>query len=804
MISKVKRKFKSVLCVVMCVSFMLLMTSCDVPDEAINGIDTVMNNRADANLNLAHNLMNAGFLTNAEYTALESTINTNIERILKQLEDDGDVKSTGNILLNAIVDWTCVPDCNETNPLDADGNPIETNSAFNTSFLANWMASKNFDSGVLVREADAIIKPIVIIDDKTAESLNARFHYPMYILNENVELDKAVAAIAQATSGTDVDVSLLSSYFHLLTDENGDPVTLIDSEDPANQLVQTSYTEGSRVDKENKVVNPLPEGIKWGYTTSHIYDDLSGCDWGLLDIYTNGYKGELGQDLVLTQHGYPTMAIRLVEFNQKAYDHIMTKLSLSEQKYLVTTTGSEGRVYVMEYPAGYINQFEYDSTTKEYDTKIMQSDLAVNLKTGKIYSNTTTPVEFDSIDPYLQLSGGTPDSSSFIIDGVTGVGAPSDGCWNLKFGDSQTEASVARIVLRDYLELSYAPDVIPNEKFVAYGRKIRIDKLRGSITTPMGYYVNKDGTRPVNADGTPASTSLYISDFSYVISATPGNKFYLKYIPSNTTETIPSSTEITQFEANLDTLADYDDSKLENLQKIAHDKVAPTLRFPGSSIDKVDYTMGRFDEKQVFYGMFISKDYTSSGLLNWLTSSDSTHSLKAWVTWLKEHRYNYPLDVNKAVEFLKKSYKYELSQSGIIILDLETIAKIQEGYDHDTNLGRTHTFRTIFKVLGYILIGYAALMLGCWTLDTTVDVGINSLEKVTFGRLIAIKDEDEMPQQDTKSKSYIGFQPIIKSCLVVAILGIVLILIDVVSIVGMLITLFSGIARYIGEFIGGL
>ena len=112
--------------------------------------------------------------------------------------------------------------------------------------------------------------------------------------------------------------------------------------------------------------------------------------------------------------------------------------------------------------------------------------------------------------------------------------------------------------------------------------------------------------------------------------------------------------------------------------------------------------------------------------------------------------------------------------------------------------------RTIFKVMGYSLVGYAFILMMSWVVDTSVDLGFNILGILSFKKLIAVKSEEEIPQDGDEKVRYTEFSSIVLIALKLASLGIVLILFDVITIVQSLLVFCGGVMRFIAGIFGGV
>lgn len=810
----VRGQIKKVAMLILAICMPLLLSGCgiDVPLDAIDNLYNSLNNRVAANQNIATELYRAGLMTEANYNTIQERINKTYKDLVAKLNstDDNEVMDGFKILMPAVVDWRLVPnrglDCSEGHT----GSDCCEEQA-NSSFILNCIYSQQ--AGELSKLArldnsNATISPIELVDPNSADQIMETMNYPIYVLNEGVSLDDVKAFLDQystANSFTDEFFQKSDNYFHELKDKDGNTVTLLDPTKEENQLIAISKSEKEAfadiVNDDDKVVSPAKLDNRWDLAHNYSRSNVPGID------------------MVITQHqSFDVMVVRFREFNTAAYEKIRNTLGLGEQKYMVTATENGGRVYLLQYPVGYISGFELSADGQSFTSTIAKSNLEINIKTEKIYKVTGDSVNVTDVDAlkaretevdlnnaYISLSGGSPDTSSFEIYGETGVGDVDSGAWNLTFGGQDQVASIPRIVLRDYLEASYTPGVTvgsggTTDKFAVYGRKIRILKFEAPINTIMAQLCEADGT--VN----PQSTSFYVSDFAdyeaLAGTVTDPHPPYVKYIPSSTAEGVSTEDDETNLIDSLDSSTDYSTSKIETLQFIARDSIKCTLEFPGQVIGRGDYNLS--DSKPMFYALIVRKNYQESGLINWIVSEADTNSTSWWNAWLRDHQFTYQIGSDELLAYLKDNYSFELGQAGYVLLNLDTLSKLQEELDVEAELEQTHAMRTFFKVLGYSLIGYAFVLMMCWVADTSVDLGLNLTQKVTFGRLVAVAGDEELKgTAENNHVSYIGFQAMVFSCLKIIFIGLLLIFVDIVSMVAFLSRTLGQIAVSIGDLIGG-
>ena len=190
---------KKVIVLITSLVIMFIGTSCSGGRiEAFLNTDlrTIMVARAQANKNLLNKLYVSGLIS-------ENERDTIIKNIDKQLEVyEGDISSNKEIqsrLLAAIVDWNVV-NWEDYTPIktiqttDVDGNIIErvenslgyTKEEWEEDIITNYILNnrdklKDLTIPILNGEGSTI-KPIELIDSETADLINNRFGYYIYVL----------------------------------------------------------------------------------------------------------------------------------------------------------------------------------------------------------------------------------------------------------------------------------------------------------------------------------------------------------------------------------------------------------------------------------------------------------------------------------------------------------------------------------------------------------------------------------------------------------------------------------------------
>ena len=725
------------------------------------------------------------------------------------------------------------------------GNPpkgdVESNYKYNTAnvnpnaFLSNYLSTTN--NGLIADKFDkssmatgGSIVPQVIIDDTSTVSLSNSLMWGIQVLQpEKLEdgtdslatlhnlLKEVKAAIDSGSnlSNGATPSNALASYFKEVKDENGNNITLVKSDDPEYDIIRPS------MNKANIGEYNIEENYKYVRKEAKKTSCIGKAEDEPIDIskYKYNETNGPGMDLVIESYGIPVLVIRVSDFSEEAYNNIAAQAGLDKSKYLITTNVSGGgSAYLLQYPVGYVEGFSYDKDTDKYETIITKSGntsdkeddhptLELNLLTGKLVKKgstlptTTTSTEaedtenivtVDSDDErYILATAATAENCSFVVKGETGLSV--DGGWGLKFGATETEASIPRIVLRDYLEASYTPGLVSGEDLVVYGRMLRITNFGESLTSTVAKYVDSTGAE-LSSDDTAFSFKAY--DFSDVGKATADIPYNMHMIESSSAE--DSAKDSITFESD-GSLQDYteDPVRIDELQQLATtENITTTTPFPGGVIGNSDKdSFENVSDKPMFYAMLTNVDlYTTGTMMNWINNSSDSESIVWWNTWLTNHSYVYQLDIGAAKSYLSENYKYELAQEGILVLDLDTISKIQEHFEEMNNNDVVGTFRAFTKILGYFLIVYAVMLTMAWLFDTNISPGVQLLQKITFGKMIAVSAESEMPTVGDERSTYVGIGSVVKASLCIAILGIILSLFDALTVLYKIASIVGSIA----------
>lgn len=790
---------KLILLLVICALPMVMLSGCngaDLDERAKEEIRLQVKNRVDANLNMLKQLRDSGLITESEYNNMAQSVEDSGDTLSKLLESLLTEADAYKKLIGCITDIA---------PYGEDEITLESGDTVKTLNYSLANIIKEYIKDELNIYKGGSIAGYKFISDDINNTLRTRLGYEIYVINPELNMDiSSLSDIYNALKKVDEgDVSItdegtgakysayLDPYFVPLLDDEGNPVTILDLDKMENQLVRDSGIYDSALTVRDTMRNAFVSN------TNSIHTTWNGEARSLTDaeIAKYMYKGSNmpGRDLLLYLNGRPNLAIRITEFNSETYDTI-TSIMGSESKYLMMATGQGNRAYLLEYPVGYISGFDVD-TSGNYEAVIEKSDLNLNLYTGKVTKSITdsngnvSNVEISDVENRYTFSiAASYQDCSFVLDGDT-YGDPNtpDDDWQVQVGGKNLVVKLPRIVLRDYLELDYTPNVVSGENLVAYGRMFRITSLKGNVSDAIARYIDPNGKISAETTG----YKMYVYNFSDTEKLLADNP-YNKRLQKSASDTIV--TDEAAFEATLTAGGEY--KRVDDMPFMVTDSIRCTLRFPGPNIAKRDNTDSQLaiNTISIFYGMAVNNNIYDNGTMNWIIADSETESTTWWNKWLKEHSYNYQISDASTSEYLKTNYIYELGQAGVFVLDLETIGKLQQELDEDRSTEQIGLMRSLTKIFGYAVIFYGLIMLAAWLFDTNTDLGLKVLNKISFNKLIAVKDIDEIPQAAESDVRYVGFQNTLMISIICVTIGVTIVVTDVIMLVYNIISTFGGFA----------
>lgn len=706
----------------------------------------------------------------------------------------------------------------------------------------NPTSSDLFSSWIVLDNQSGVTKtkPVDLFEGSSEDlqkALNERFKAPIYVLNpagiadSDGSIDEVLALISEVTSNenksfentTTASGKPLTAYFTKLVDSNGNEVHIMD--DDFSIIGNSELKEGA-------------DGT------------VPGNDFILRQpIFTDESDSKVTRDV-------EQVAVRFHEFNYEQYQVMSEAIGLNNSgdsteatcKYYFETqtdssSGGTVKAYLIEYP---VSVFK-DATEVNIDGnrvahigfKDDNTGLAINLKNGSVVikdkSGTVYKESGHNIEDneYLHLSFGAnadeETQSSFIVKG-----------WRVAkikyYGQDGTQKEVQtilpRVILRDYLEATWAPGIVTSpddENLVCFGRKMRfktglnywtsVDNNGNQIKCTNGTQEKNDVWLIYPLDDTAETIAYFIDVDGQMVGSYQGLRMfdfcdYMWLSKLGTRDSWPEYV-IKRFKYNAETGAvreyagEADTTQPPKIDVLKQDTTISTIttltaEFPGTVLAKID-SDNTGNGIVRMYAIATTKDMFDSALYSdWINSTVSNASMSWWNTWLSENGYKYSVNPSEVEDFLANNYRYELSQDGVVILDLNTVATIQTMYDEEENIKHAKTIRTIFVVLGFLLLAYSMILAVCWIIDTHTDLGLSIVNKMTFGHWTAITYEDDVPSMKQNDKSYVDGKHMLIRCILLVFIAILLIVVDVNKVIYILVTIFGEIAKKLNSLIQGM
>lgn len=735
-----------------------------------------------------------------------------------EIDDDGKFKS-GEIIKSISelrnVDNTILPEVTKS---DGTVAAIEESIELSNYVISNYITGphcwniedKKYNNWQKI--LNSRVEPVKIIDSE-ALTFTDNIDCDVYVLKKEI-------FTADNSGGIDGLIELLGTNSDIRKIKN-----INDYFEKATYLEDVRDSSGTIIHRKGDTIT-----IRDLLNIDSLVGNSKPYDGAVIPTGEHGESGNRpGYDMLVKQYNEPVLKIRMEEFNIDEINKFMVAMGIDGGDY--SNTGKWefvhdnglNKAYLMEYPVYYISGMKSTADNNFEELILSESDLGVNIKTGKTLAyirDSEGNVEFTRIiensgEGYLELAGAINErvdsQSAYIVAGSTEINL------NMSDNSNSVKTRTGRLVLRDYLEATYAPEFkaytsnsgTSDEKVVVFGRKIRFTNIlkepvgnQGDVilkvnkTNSCAIFVDKNG---VIVKDTP---ELYVSDFCDFNSLLEDK--VLRPTGSGESETEMQITENIE-DAKVATDLNWQSTKGE---------IVISSKFPGESIGNKDYirdTQARYSpelqkkQHQTFYAVATTSNmFTTSLFSSWVNNKSSEASLRWWREWLSSNSYIYKIDSTSLEEYLYNNYKYELAQNDIVILDLEVVAKIQEEMDKEATENTNRLFRTVFKVLGWLLIIYAVLLMLCWLIDTNIDVGVQLTNKLTFGQIIPIKYDSDIPLIDAENRHYVALSGMAIRGLVLITVGLICILTDPYKIALFLIKTFGKFAEAVSKMISGM
>lgn len=835
-----------------------LVSGCWAQDA--DNVPEALTARVAANQQVVDELISAGLLN--ETTG--ETIKKSIEDVLAKPEDISKQSITWYMRYSEEC-WRSSPTFNERGKINIElpeikilGKEIYSGADFGFSGIPKIAGAKfpySQNTGSSGKTITNEIIPMQAVTTDHVNILNETLSYNVYVLKYDEDIYGVNNANNQGGEGgtgvSEVEGKISTKDKEIALDVIEGLVTNIKNTQDEKEKVE--YYRQLRQffrDTGEKLLDPEKEPIIAPTILGNFrqyHQCAASCDRGTPEEPCPGVKvnapevnpSKIGYDMVLTYDGgIPIASIRFMEFNPKVVDKLIKAEGVNRDKYLVDPTNKA--VYLLEYPVYYLSEVSLTDNNTKFESSIEQSDITLNIYTGELKNENGVPMK-QMKDNLIHIEGaggeGEKGTSSFI---VTGLGKVNN------IGHAEKEVESGAVILRDYLELMYMPNVVSGEDVITLGRRLRITNFAGDITTSIASFINKDGKieqrikSDVNLEDSegydiedrrhnfgydnPAHEILVTDLVDLETVGKEGSQIKLsrpiggvvesegknEATEDKTGETAEENTETTGEDIetggeNKETgYATKDKIGGKLLKTIYSNSIKPTTKFPGEHVGTEDGKNKEIGQME-FYGLLTDKNPFETALYSgWINNNNMEEgNLAWWNEWLAENEFKYRIDFNKIEMSFMGNYQFDMINEGFVILNLDTISKIQREIN-ERNLNKNITgIRTLFIILGFILISYSALLLACWTFDSVIVSGVGLLTIVTFGKWVAVRSSEELPDMDIEGKHYMDFGDILKNSIIIMGIGILLTIVDIVDLIAIIVNTFGGLGEAIDKIFFG-
>lgn len=197
---------------------------------------------------------------------------------------------------------------------------------------------------------------------------------------------------------------------------------------------------------------------------------------------------------------------------------------------------------------------------------------------------------------------------------------------------------------------------------------------------------------------------------------------------------------------------------------------------------------GREKSRTIMYGLCTDVNMFDSQLYSaWINidgDGGTAGSLNWWNTWLEQAKFDYRIDKEALMEYLGMNFTADLlgEDDSIIVLDPDTLGKIQKDMNEQDKVTRVTFIRTMFVIVGYLTMVYAFLFLAAWFVDVSTIGETKFMTIMTAGRCVAIRDDIERPYYDDSGTAYLTFGNVLTRCIIMLALSLILTRMDFIGI----------------------
>lgn len=335
----------------------------------------------------------------------------------------------------------------------------------------------------------------------------------------------------------------------------------------------------------------------------------------------------------------------------------------------------------------------------------------------------------------------------------------------------------------------------------------------GSTTGTSDAIISKEQTEQVTSGSNNSSVPISITDVCSINGVSEGKKLKLKFGETGTEATSEATTASTG--SGIGLFDEVGDLEVEYTKDLTGTN-GVTARFPSTVVGSADIstlhdlvqsnqssTSGQATDgatmKPILYGMLLDLDMFQSNMYSsWINidgDGGNYGSLEWWNGWLSTNGYSYNIDKNKLLNSTSEQYNFDVTGNGYIMLDLDTIQNIKSLYDKQDLEDTIRNWRTFYKLLGFVLFGYALLLQVAWLVDTQFGVGM-CLTVLTGGKWRAVTDKSTVTDKESTTQ-YLTYSGVFMRSVVIIALGSLLVFTDPIHLIDTLLALLGNISTII-------
>lgn len=486
-------KYKIILMTCLMFISLLGLTGCSNIDELLPGYSSEVTKRLVLNTNELEKIHKAGIIDDNTYNKMADAIAKNSSGFgldvasVKDISADNAsevkeaVKNIKKNLDKYIVYCNGVKDL--TNNITNVGKDMD-------SKVTNGYLLVNSDNSGTAEIEKIMQREIYVLKTYNGDGSGATFK-DLNVISNSLQLKTS-------DGGMTIDDRAANTYFV------NSSRRLLDTTKKENHLVQTTKSPSTKASKV--------------YGTKTDKDEIRVNELGKDFLLTKIEKNDDGKTVT------NAIQVRLNEFNPDAVDKLVGKDGVPDNIYVM----SGNKCYLMQYPVFYVSGFK-TTDGKNFTAEYKMSDLQVNIATKSTYFRDGSKIMTTGVDRYHVTS--TQGESSFVVDNVQRYGVQSNASIKAEQIDTKSKtqeeavaeakgyysnyicnygviptgkeaecktniAKFGSIVLRDYLEYTYMPNVVTGENIVAVGRMFRLSCFNGKVdstsTGEIGRFIGKD------------------------------------------------------------------------------------------------------------------------------------------------------------------------------------------------------------------------------------------------------------------------------------------------------------------------